>query len=725
MKSLITKIRLKTVNGYEQHDVYNVDSFPYDYFLFKKPKVLKKWKNKQVYEYLDLICSFDTENTSYYDCEWFEWKSITYLWGFCIDGFSIVGRTMEQFVEFIKRLHNTLRLGSRKLIIYVHNLSYDFCFIWKFLKELDENFEIFATDSRKLLTFNAYGFEFRCSYKLFNMSLDQACKNEKGCKYRKAKGDLNYKKFRLPVGPTSGLTKKEWNYFILDLVALYDLIKNKLINEGCSLKDIQLTSTGFVRKDMRDNCIGYGTSKKTPEQKKYKYYFKKLNLSRQDYLMLEYCKAGGDTHGNRNHVSELMTEEEYGPGESVDEQSAYPAVMLLEKEYPLTSYMAYGTIESEDEFNSLIKKYACLFFIEFNHIKIKKDNPFDCISLSKIIRKDETKVINDDNGRLIEGENIMLCCNQIDYKLIKRNYDFNDFKVSAMRIADKGPLPKLVRDTVFEYFKKKCELKIELKKHPHDEDIAYRYAKFKNRINSCFGLMMTNPVRDQVYINDDGEWDVDRADIEEELNKYYSSHKSYLHYAWGVMVTSLARLKLDDVRRACIGDNIHGESIAVYWDTDSCKGFKFNMKQIEAYNKRQRAKVIKEGYLVTIDGKEFVIGDLEIETAKHKYKKFVTLGAKKYAYEDDEGLHITISGVKKKLGAKEMKKIKNFKPEFIFKQSAGQTAAYDDSEIHYELIEGYSILTASGVALYDSTYELHAPDHWLDYLHSFGAMIYD
>ena len=721
MKSLISKIRLKTLNGYQQMDVYNVDTFPYDYFLFKQPKILKKWKNKQVYEYLDIIASFDTENTSYYDSKCDTWKSVTYLWGFCIDGFAIVGRTMEQFVNFLKRIHNTLRLGKRKLICYVHNLSYDFCFIWKFLRDLDADFDLFATDSRKVLTFTAYGIEFRCSYKLFNMSLDQAVKNEKGTIYRKAKGDLNYKKFRLPTGIYSGLTQKEWNYFILDLVALYDLIKNKLINEGTTLKDIQLTSTGFVRKDMMNNCIGYGQSKKTKAQKEYKKFFKKLTLTKQDYVMLEYCKAGGDTHGNRNYISDIIDGAEVGAIHSGDLQSSYPAVMLLEEEYPISSYMSYGKITSTDEFKKLLKKYACLFFIEFKHIKIKPNNPFDSISLSKIIRGESTNIINDDNGRLIEGEFIKVCCNQVDYKIIDRNYKFDEFKISCMRVADKGALPKLIRDTVFHYFEEKCKLKIECKKHPHDADLAYRYAKYKNLINSCFGMMLCNPIRTQFYINEDGEWDYDEPDIEAELKKYYASHKTFLHYAWGVMVTSLARLALDNMRRACIGKM----GTALYWDTDSCKGFGFDLKSIEAYNKRQRNKVMKKDYLVTIEGKEFVIGDIDLETEGNPYQKFVTLGSKKYAYVDNDGLHITISGVKKKEGAKEMKDIKKFAHNYIFKQSAGQVASYDDSDIHTEIIRGEKILTASGVALYDSTYQLHAPDHWLDYLHSFGGQIYD
>ena len=715
MKTLLSNIRVKTLTGYEKHDVYNVDTFPYEYFIFNKYKVFKKWKNKQVYEYLDIIASFDTENTSYYIPEEDTWNAFTYLWGFCIDGFLIVGRTYEQFILFIKRLANVLNLGKKRLVIYVHNLSYDFAFFSKFMMQLDPEFDLFAMDTRKLLTFTAYGIEFRCSYKLFNMSLEKACINEKGCKYIKAKGDLNYKKFRTPTGKHSGLTKKEWNYFIMDLLALYDLIKNKLDNEGRTLKDLPLTSTGFIRELMRKNCIGYGSKIKTPDQQAYIKLLNKLELSEEVYTMLTWNVAGGDTHGNRKYITMIMENCDSG-----DLQSSYPAVMLLCSEFPLTSYMPYGKVKSRKEFEVILKQYACLFYINFKHIRIKENNPYDCISVSKIVNLKEAGIDIVDNGRLVEGHNVTLCLNQIDYELIKRNYDFPEeagFRIYNLQIARKGMLPKPIRDTVLYLFKKKCELKLECKKHPSDENLKYKYNKFKNLINATFGCMLTNPVRPKIIINSDGEWDVQQVNVAEELEKYYKSRKSFLHYAWGSIVTSAARKALDDMRHACTGK----EGVALYWDTDSCKGFNFDFKGIEKYNERIRKQCIKNDCLVTVDGVEFVIGAIELETEGNKYKKFCTLGAKKYAYEDNDGLHITISGVKKKEGAKELGKIEHFidgiyegEKGFTFK-SAGQTVKYNDKDIHYLYLDGEKILTGSNVALYDTTYTLNAPDNWIDF----------
>lgn len=93
------------------------------------------------------------------------------------------------------------------------------------------------------------------------------------------------------------------------------------------------------------------------------------------------------------------------------------------------------------------------------------------------------------------------------------------------------------------------------------------------------------------------------------------------------------------------------------------------------------------------------------------YQKFITLGAKKYAYEDLNGeLHITVAGVIKKKGAKELARkggIYNFKPDFVFTEAGGLEAVYnDDPEIKTYTIEGHELKITSNVMLRDSTYTL-------------------
>ena len=55
----------------------------------------------------------------------------------------------------------------------------------------------------------------------------------------------------------------------------------------------------------------------------------------------------------------------------------------------------------------------------------------------------------------------------------------------------------------------------------------------------------------------------------------------------------------------------------------------------------------------TIEGKEKILGTYELEGI---YKKFKTLGAKRYLYEDENNdIHITVAGMNKKTGLKYLK----------------------------------------------------------------------
>lgn len=162
--------------------------------------------------------------------------------------------------------------------------------------------------------------------------------------------------------------------------------------------------------------------------------------------------------------------------------------------------------------------------------------------------------------------------------------------------------------------------------------------------------------------------------------------------------TAYARLKLQEGIDAIPRDNV------VYVDTDSVKFIGNHGKKLEELNK----KYLVEDYgAEDINGEVHYIGIYENETKK-PYKYFKTLGAKKYAYVDSEGeLHITVSGVLKKEGAKELKDIHNFKEGFIFREAGGQSALYnDDPEPKKVYIQGREVDIISNVALFDSTYTL-------------------
>lgn len=123
--------------------------------------------NKQNIQYYNIPCAFDIETTSFYEGD--EKRAIMYIWQLGLYGNIIIGRTWNEFVNVVNELSERLELSqSRRLIIYVHNLSYEFQFMRKWL----DFTEVFAIDTRKVAkALTAQGIEFKCSYILTGKSL--------------------------------------------------------------------------------------------------------------------------------------------------------------------------------------------------------------------------------------------------------------------------------------------------------------------------------------------------------------------------------------------------------------------------------------------------------------------------------------------------------------------------------------------------------------------------
>ena len=153
----------------------------YEGFKPKKSKFLyKSVKTKKGYAriaYYDCVCTFDIECTTIDDPV--RPYAFMYNWQFCFDNDKVyMGRTFQDFRRFIQALKHSLKLRPDvRLVVYVHNLSYEYEFIHDFL----EIYDVFQMGPHKILYFLAEGIEFRCSYLLTNMSLSKLCKNTPTC----------------------------------------------------------------------------------------------------------------------------------------------------------------------------------------------------------------------------------------------------------------------------------------------------------------------------------------------------------------------------------------------------------------------------------------------------------------------------------------------------------------------------------------------------------------
>lgn len=681
--------------GEDVIETYNIQDFPYEN-LNTKALICKHKKKPKYIVYT--FATFDIETTTI-DNGTDTPYGFMYHWQMDVGGYVVTGRRWEEWIKFMLKLVEIFKTDeTRNFVVYIQNEAFEFQFIRDFLNAHFGGFRVFASQRRKpIYVTTGNGIQFRCSYKLTNMSLEKAVENEFGVVHCKAAGDLDYRVIRTADTP---LDDTEYGYCVSDVVSLYELIERRFINERDNLESIPMTSTGYVRRDCRNSCR---------KDEDYREDFLKQEMTESVYKLLMEAGRGGNTHANR-----YMSGRVWHDVDSFDVASSYPAQMFLRK-FPVSKFTPYGEIESMTELDDLLSEYACLFRVIFTGLEVKDNIGMPYIAISKATAR--SKHVTLDNGRVLsvinreDRENdrgfIALTLTDVDFQIIKEQYTWDEMSISDFHIATYGYLPDALLSQVMAYFRGKTELKDKIKeaeKREAEEEAAnltYLYAKSKNRLNGIFGMCYTNPVHNVISINDDGEWTEDTPEIADALKKYWKSRNSFLVYAWGVWITAWARRHLEDLFNAL------GQDKVIYGDTDSGKAVDVDISKIDALNAKVMEIADKRGAYCDYNGTRYYMGIYEHEN-KVPIAKFKTLGAKKYVYEDEKGLHVTISGVSKKLGAKELGSIDNFKPGFIFKDAGGLTLYYNDAKqgIHQITVDGCTMTTASNIGMVDSTYEI-------------------
>ena len=206
-------------------------------------------------------------------------------------------------------------------------------------------------------------------------------------------------------------------------------------------------------------------------------------------------------------------------------------------------------------------------------------------------------------------------------------------------------------------------------------------------------MAATNPIRTNLKFNGT-DFDVVPMNEEEELHK--ANKKAITCYAWGCWVTCWARYALHRARK------LVGNTRFLYCDTDSVKfigdvDFSELNAELQALSEKHGA------YADDPHGVRHYMGVFEKESSM---LRFCSLGAKKYAYEDMNGkLHITIAGVSKE-GAEELGKLENFQEGFVFHDSAGMEAVYNDHWHEPVMIDGHLVEIPPNIYLHKSEYTL-------------------
>lgn len=703
----------------EHLELHDIEEFPFDVIKNLPDAKAKRGDKKREKHYVQCYAAADSETTKIPNEE----LSVMWMfqWGFLVEDeiYFVCMRTVAKVKEFLEKVAANLGYNGkgkpRCMICFIFNMNYDITYMRSWFPVYD----MFFKDIEHPLYGTSHGghFEWRDAQALFGPGGLAAA--TKGLEYEKLKGDLDYtkKRFSWTKVDAAPAGHSEFDYCVYDIAGLVCAVKREVDRNGVSLYGLKRTFTGWVRKDL--NRILYPLRIYKDSITEHDNY--------ETFKALQEAKRGGNTHANKEYVGDPYD------FNCKDVSSMYPDSMIHDK-FP---YGPFYPIRMPDKatYEGYIERgeYAVLARIQVYNLELKDElEPVPYISkdkcraivglgqLNKFTRngttvyKQSTVTGEEDNGR------ISYCCfcemtiTDEDFRVMRDMYNF-DYDVVNMWVSKYEYLPKEIRDYLINLYKVKTEYK------DRGAEFESDYAKAKVRLNSAYGLFCANLLTDSVvYDNDIGdyvteiEWKKPDYYIE---NDYYECIKKVLLVPRiGVWVCAHCRRKLQRLI-----DTVGVDFL--YCDTDSV--FYLNAAQhedaINALNEEYKGRAIESGcYATDVKGHVHYCGFFEDD----KDGKIVTLGSKKYAYEKDGKIKLTVAGVPKKEGSKELEEaggLEAFKPGMVF--HAGKLRPIYNKENSYGTRHVYDCDGVEGDVEVTSNVCLVDVDYKLGYGETYGNLI--
>lgn len=662
---------VKTKNGREPIKAYTPDEMKLPILTFKDLQ-----KNHKITKFATKYICLDTETSHTTNvCGW------VYQWAAKLGKLYVYGRKPSEIIDFMQKVAEHYELSEdKKIILYIHNAAYDLQYIKLFLRQYDPSADFLAVDSHAIIQCDVIGFRIICSYKLTNLSL-AALSDNYADTYTKAVGEIDYNVVRYQ---DTELSTSDWFYMFSDVAAQDDGIQGYLKMQGYKYAyKAPITSTGFVRANCR---------KAAKNDDDWRAAFLEMRLSLEEYNLCRQCFMGGVC------IASFMYSGQTIRGDNLrhkDFISSYPTRQLLDY-FPTGAPSWYGEVETEQELEEICAEYCAVFVLTLDNVHIKQGVTAPCIPSSKCIHKDNELKLN---GKIVSADTLTIVVCELDYKWIKRQYDYDGIGVDKMLIFDRGEMPDWLKTEVFEYFKNKCSLK-------GVNDLLY--AKSKNMLNGVYGMTATAIIREQYKMNEDfilTHQTTTEDDDENALNRYYLSYNNFMPYQFSIWTTAHARDALYTMIE-CVGyENF------LYCDTDSVFYIETpeNKKRMDDYAEKCRQRAKDAGAFV--DNK--FLGE---PTDEPTIRAFRAIHSKCYAMEEmnkkgNFELNVVIAGIPKgstkwidgepvfMTNAQELGDIDNLNDGFIFRHCGGTRCVYNERPIETININGHMTEIASSAII--------------------------
>lgn len=588
----------------------------------------------QKVQYVEHLAAFDIETSSYLDNG--EKRAVVYSYALAIDDKIYHARSADEFFPLLEKIADEMSLHiNRRLVVYVHNLAYE----WQFIKHYMKWHSAFAIGSERRIVraISTLGYEFRCSYVLTNKPLVAVGKD---VGVQKMVGDIDHTLIRNSITP---LSDEEMGYIDNDVRILIEFERHALAQEGDdfvkALRSIPTTKTGYVRRRMRKAALA---------DPMYQALIDSLLMGEDIYNLARHSFQGGYTHANST-----MMGKECGETCAVDLASSYPSSML-QFTYPMSTFTTLNP-PAEGFDQDLIDgiSFSTHFFITFRAYDVESRYPFPYISQSKALGLVDPLV---DNGRVYSASAMKLAMTDVDWQIFRRCYKVGRIEVDSLMVADRDYLPAALTDPIVMMYRDKTALK-----GVEGQEVNYRSAK--EDINGVYGSVAMDPVRtDYEFNGEEATFIAEVPNVSDALYKHNSSRSRYLFYPWAAWVTAYSRSILLNT----MYDLIDAGVTVLYCDTDSIyhKPSPAAQPIIDRVNDQVRTRLSAAMHSRWGDATDAEVEDAlaprDVKGERHHiglfevdghYDNFKTLGAKRYMVMKDGHLKITVAGLTKNAGS--------------------------------------------------------------------------
>ena len=577
-----------------------------------------------------------------------------YVWQLAVNNITCYGRTWDEFYECLLNLRADLQLSiDHRLIVYVHNLKYEFAFMQKLpgihfsdLTRYPRDF--LARDKHTIIKCVVNDvFEFRDSAVFTECPLD-VVGNMVGIK----KLDLDYAPIRTSKTP---LSETELLYCEHDVLILskyfeaqsyiYDHAGNIPLTRSRCVKRI---IDDYQRTNMWRGVVAKDKNEHDPEI---------LDRLQKAYLPPFIYTTSLNTDKVINDVWDC------------DKKSAYPAWMLTRK-YPFGKFLKQNeddlnALDDDKKIPALIEKYRnrpLLVKLAFGDLKSvyprvgflpTTDQKVKLSRRSKENAAEETRL---QDKRIIYTKHYICTLTDLDIELVQQLYTYKSVQILEVYAAKRYQwLPGYICRTIVDLYLQKEDFKSEMQKFKNslsevqknrrltseEETALYKveaeYQRIKSLVDRVYGIFVQDPIKPK--------WTLDHRTglVTSKGKQYIKSDKDIsVCYEWGVWLLAWERQDMYKIFTACNCGITDGEAknkdVVLYGDTD---GYKFECKHttvntiIAEYNKKVKEEVIDfcERNCSFADFSK--LQNLGQFVYTH-YKQFKVCKIKRYAYVDDD-----------------------------------------------------------------------------------------